>query len=98
MKNDLEIPIKEGYENEQAGGLLSPLGHSACGSCAGKTCGAVRHIEDLSHDVDLLRSELRRCEKTSAEDTRRLWFKVGGLIVALGALLPTGWASLLGLI
>lgn len=69
----------------------------AC-SCGGKTCGAVRHIEDLSHDVDLLRSELRRCEKTSAEDTRRLWFKVGGLIVALGALLPTGWASLLGLI
>ena len=67
-------------------------------SCAGKTCGAVRHIEDLSHDVDLHRSELRRCEKTSAEDTRRLWFKVGGLIVALGALLPTGWASLLGLI
>ena len=98
MENDLEIPIKEGCgncsgRNEQAGGLLSPLGHSACG-----TCGAVRHIEDLSHDVDLLRSELRRCEKTSAEDTRRLWFKLGGLIVALGALLPTGWASVLGLI
>lgn len=64
----------------------------------GYKCGAVRHIEDLSHDVDLLRSELRRCEKTTAEDTRRLWCKVGGLIVALGALLPTGWASFLGLI
>ena len=83
MKNsDLEIPIQE------------PAG---C-NCGGKTCGAVRHIEDLSHDVDLLRSELRRCEKTNAEDTRRLWYKVGGLIVALGALLPTGWASFLGLI
>ena len=100
MENDLEIPIKEACENEQAGGLLSPLGHSACGSCGGKsgTCGAVRHIEDLSHDVDVLRAELRRCEKTSAEDTRRLWFKLGGLIVALGALLPTGWATFLGLI
>ena len=58
----------------------------------------MRHIEDLSHDVDVLRAELRRCEKANSEDTRRLWFKVGGLIVALGALLPTGWASFLGLI
>lgn len=84
MKNDLEIPIQEG---------------AGC-SCGGKsgTCGAVRHIEDLSHDVDVLRAELRRSEKANSEDTRRLWFKVGGLIVALGALLPTGWASFLGLI
>ena len=83
MKNsDLEIPIQE------------PAG---C-NCGGKQCGAVRHIEDLSHDVDVLRAELRRCEKANSEDTRRLWFKVGGLIVALGALLPTGWASFLGLI
>ena len=67
-------------------------------SCSGKTCGAVCHIEDLSHDVDVLRAELRRCEKANSEDTRRLWFKVGGLIVALGALLPTGWASFLGMI
>ena len=65
---------------------------------AGCNCGAVRHIEDLSHDVDLLRAELRRCEKANAEETRRLWFRVGGLIVALGAVLPTGWATLLGLI
>ena len=83
MKNsDLDIPIQE----------------SAGCNCGGKTCGAVRHIEDLSHDVDVLRAELRRCEKANSEDTRRLWFKVGGLIVALGALLPTGWASFLGLI
>ena len=83
MKNsDLEIPIQE------------PAG---C-SCGGKTCGAVRHIEDLSHDVDVLRAELRRCEKTNAEETRRLWFKIGGLIVALAAVLPTGWATVLGLI
>ena len=70
----------------------------SCGNCGGKSCGAVRHIEDLSHDVDVLRAELRRCEKANSEDTRRLWFKVGGLIVALGALRPTGWASFLGLI
>lgn len=97
MKNDLEIPIQDGCScsgsNEQASGLLSPLAHSGC-----RTCGAVRHIEDLSHDVDVLRAELRRCEKADSENTRRLWFKVGGLIVALGALLPTGWATFLGLI
>ena len=67
-------------------------------SCSGKTCGAVRHIEDLSHDVDVLRAELRRCEKANSADTRRLWFNVAGLIVALGTLPPTGCASLLGLI
>lgn len=69
----------------------------AC-TCGGKTCGAVRHIEDLSHDVDVLRAELRRCEKMNAEENRKLWYKVGGLIVALAAVLPTGWASFLGLI
>lgn len=62
------------------------------------TCKAIRHIEDVAHDVDVLRAEVRRSEKQHAEDIRRLWFKVGGLIVALGALLPTGWASFLGLI
>ena len=90
-----EIPIKR--ETMKNSDLDIPI-QEACGSCAGKTCGAVRHIEDLSHDVDVLRAELRRCEKANSEDTRRLWFKVGGLIVALGALLPTGWASFLGLI
>ena len=67
-------------------------------NCSGKSCGAVRHIEDLSHDVDVLRAELRRCEKANSEDTRRLRVTAGRLTVALGALLPTGWASFLGLI
>ena len=66
--------------------------------CNTGKCGAVRHIEDLGHDVDTLRAELRRCEKQHAEDTRKLWFKLGGLIVALAAVLPTGWAGFLGLI
>ena len=67
-------------------------------TCGSKQCGAVRHIEDLSHDVDVLRAELRRCEKMNAEENRKLWYKVGGLIVALAAILPTGWAGFLGLI
>lgn len=69
----------------------------ACG-CGGKTCGAVRHLEDLAHDVDVLRSEVRRCERTQAEDSRKLWYKIGGVMIALAAVLPTGWATFLGLI
>lgn len=58
----------------------------------------MRHIEDLAHDVDVLRSEVRRCERTQAEDNRKLWYKIGGVMIALAAVLPTGWATFLGLI
>lgn len=68
----------------------------SCGS--GRTCGAVRHIEDLSAEVDTLRAELRKCERQHAEDNRKLWYKIGGVMVALAAVLPTGWAGFLGLI
>ncbi len=58
----------------------------------------MRHIEDLSEDVDKLRAELRKCERDHAEDCRKLWFKLGGVMIALAAVLPTGWATFLGLI
>lgn len=74
-----------------------PVKNDECG-CGGKTCGAVRHIEDLAHEVDVLRSEVRRCERTQAEDNRKLWYKIGGVMIALAAVLPTGWATFLGLI
>ena len=61
-------------------------------------CQAVRHIEDLGAEVDELRRELRACERHHAEDCRRLWFKIGGVMAALAAVLPTGWAAVLGLI
>lgn len=67
-------------------------------SCGTGKCGAVRHIEDLSEDVDKLRAELRKCERDHAEDCRKLWFKLGGVMIALAAVLPTGWATFLGLI
>lgn len=81
--NDLEIPMSEKH---------------ACGTCGTHNCQAVRHIEDVAADVDELRRELRMCERHHAEDTRRLWFKIGGVMVALAAVLPTGWAAFLGLI
>lgn len=81
--NDLEIPLVEAEDK--------------C-SCGSGKCGAVRHIEDLGHEVDKLQAELRKCERQHAEDTRRLWFKIGGVMIALAAVLPTGWATFLGLI
>ena len=67
-------------------------------SCGTGKCGAVRHIEDLAHEVDKLQAELRKCERQQAEDCRKLWFKIGGIVVALAAVLPPGWAAFLGLI
>lgn len=69
----------------------------AC-TCGSKTCGAVRHIEDLSHDLDELRREVRLQEKCHREDCNHIWFKLGILMVAIAAVLPTGWASFLGMI
>lgn len=62
------------------------------------TCGAIRHIEDLGHEVDTLRSELRRCERQHSEDIRRLWAKLAVVIAAVVTVLPTGWNYLIGLI
>jgi len=81
--NDLEIPMSDKH---------------TCGTCGTHNCQAVRHIEDLAAEVDTIRKELRSCEKQHAEDCRKLWFKIGGVIVALAAVLPTGWAGFLGLI
>lgn len=81
--NDMEIPMSEKH---------------TCGTCGTHNCQAVRHIEDLAEEVDTIRKELRSCERQHAEDCRKLWFKIGGVIVALAAVLPTGWAGFLGLI
>ena len=61
-------------------------------------CQGVRHIEDLGAEVDELRRELRACERHHAEDCRRLWYKIGAVMAALAAVLPTGWAAFLGMI
>ena len=81
--NDLEIPMSEKH---------------TCGTCGTHNCQAVRHIEGVAADLDELRRELRACERHHAEDCRRLWFKIGGGMVALAAVLPTGWAAFLGMI
>ena len=61
-------------------------------------CKAIRHIEDLAHEVDVLRAEVRRCERHHAEDVRKLWIKIAAVACALAAIVPTGWATFLGLI
>ena len=83
---DLEIPT------------IQPKSEESCGTCGTHTCKAIRHIDDVAHDLDVLRAELRRSEKQRADDCRKLWFRIGGILVALAAVVPTGWASFLGMI
>ena len=63
-----------------------------------RECQAVRHIEDVAAEVDELRREVRAAERHHAEDCQRLWRRIGALIAAMAAVLPTGWATILGLI
>lgn len=61
-------------------------------------CKAVRHIEDLAHEMDELRREVRQCERHHTEDLRKVWMKIGVLMAALAAAVPSGWALFLGVI
>lgn len=78
----------------RANEMTLPTEPSGCGH----TCGAVRHIEDLAAEVEILRRELRACERSHSEDIRKLWWKIGALVAAVASVLPTGWAAFLGLI
>ena len=61
-------------------------------------CQAVRHIEDVACELDELRREVRATERHHTEDIARIWRRIGAMLLALAAVLPTGWASILGLI
>ena len=63
-----------------------------------RECQAVRHIEDLACELDELRREVRAAERHHTEDMSRIWRRIGAMLLALAAVLPTGWASILGLI
>lgn len=90
MIGDMEIPLVSGRKRQQD--------EDSCGTCGTKSCAAVRHIEDVAAELDQLRREVRQTERHHNEDIRKLWYKIGGLIVLLATVLPTGWASFLGLI
>lgn len=61
-------------------------------------CKAIRHIEDVAAEVDELRREVRAAERHHSEDMTRIWRRIGAMLLALAAVLPTGWATVLGLI
>ena len=84
--NDLEIPIMPTSQSE------------SCSTCGTHTCAAVRHIEDVAAELDTLRKEVRACEHHHAEDIRGLWIKIAAIAAAVAAVVPTGWATFLGLI
>lgn len=61
-------------------------------------CQAVRHIEDLACELDELRHEVRASERRHSEDMSRIWRRIGAMMLAIAAVLPSGWAAVLGLI
>ncbi len=86
MMDDMSVPV-----------ITPPQPPAETHGCGGN-CGAVRHIEDLAHEVDFLRVELRRCERSHSEDIRKLWIKIAAIAAAVAAIVPTGWATFLGMI
>lgn len=66
------------------------------GGCNSHTCGAVRHIEDLGHEVDELRREVRQCERRQSEDIRKVWVRIAVITAAIVAVVPEGWHYIIG--
>lgn len=98
--NDLDIPIIKNTADARAiGDCTAPSEpDGSCGTCGTHTCAAVRHIEDVAAELDVLRREVRACERHHAEDIRGLWIKIAAIAAAVAAVVPTGWATFLGLI
>ena len=92
MQETNELPVNTSCTSSNDDSLLLPMSASV------HRCGAIRHIEDLGHEVDTLRAELRRCERQHSEDIRKLWVKLAVVIAAVTTILPTGWNYIIGMI
>lgn len=86
MSDEMSVPVVD-----------VPAAEDKC-TCGTKTCGAVKHINEMQENLDERMRELRVAERQYNEAVRKLMLKSIGLIVILAGLLPTAWASFLGLI
>jgi hypothetical protein len=62
------------------------------------TCQAVRHIEDVSAELDELRREVRANERHISERITKIWVRIGALTIALGFVTPEIVYKIIGLI
>ena len=61
-------------------------------------CQAVRHIEDVSAELDELRREVRANERHISERITKIWVRIGALTIALGFVTPEIVYKIIGLI
>ena len=61
---------------------------SECGTCGGHTCQAVRHIEDVSAELDELRREVRASERHTSDRIARIWARLACLTVDVAFAVP----------
>lgn len=52
------------------------------------TCQAVRHIEDVSAELDELRREVRASERHTSDRIARIWARLAVLTVAVALVVP----------
>ncbi len=62
------------------------------------TCQAVRHIEDVSAELEELRREVRANERHVSEKITKIWIRIGALTIALGFVTPEIVYKIVGLI
>lgn len=51
-------------------------------------CFAVHHLEDVAHDLDELRREVRQSEKHTAETIQKIWIRIGILTCLFAVFAP----------
>lgn len=60
-------------------------------------CQAVRHIEDVSADLEELRREVRASERHTSDRIARIWGRIACLTVAVAFVAPEITTKIMGL-
>lgn len=61
------------------------------------SCQAVRHIEDVSADLEELRREVRASERHTSDRIARIWARIACLTVAVAFVVPEITTKIMGM-